>query len=860
MKTLAYLFTTLFLVLFSGIIVFLYGLWYFGNDLPDYKELSKYNPNVVTRIHAGNGALLAEHAIENRVFVPINVIPQKVINAFISSEDKDFYNHFGLDLKATLRAVFTNIKNMGSGKRLIGASTITQQVAKNFLLSSELSYKRKIKEAILAIRIERAFSKNQILELYLNEIYLGFRSYGVAAAALNYFDKSLDNLDLAEAAFLAALPKAPNNYNPIFRLKQAVARRNWVLGKMNQNGYIKNYIEEIEKNKPINIKKSSGIDKAYAPYFSEEVRKILVNNKKIGNKLYINGYSVRTTLDPTLQLYAQKSLIEGLEKLDKRQGWRGPISNLDLSKLEFKDIKKILIAIEKNIPSGRKIVIVKKIFKDQIKILLSNGKLEIVKFKNASWVRPQILKADKKNKINIYLGLKPKAFEEFLKVGDVIVVKLNTNLKSNHFFSLSQIPQVNGAVVALDPHTGRVLAMSGGYNFNKSEFNRAVQAKRQPGSAFKPFIYLAGLERFYKPTELILDAPFAYDQCSGCKKWKPANYTKKSYGLSPMRLGIEKSRNLMTARLAIKLIKEEDTLNDYLKKGLTNKEISEKMKLDVKIINSLTSYLKIKRKSKARDKKNVIQDYALKFGINDNLPEFLSMSLGAGETNLLSLTNAYGIIVNGGKKIVPTLIDRVQDRRGLTIIKHDQRECLNCNGIDASSSIIPPIATSDVRDKIISPGSAYQMVSMLKGAVDRGTGVIVKSLKRNLAGKTGTTNSNSDAWFIGFSSDLVVGVFVGYDKPRSLGLRETGSSVAAPIFRDFMKKALEKTPDIPFRRPSGIKLISINPKTGVKANSKTKNLILEAFKPGQLPNNRYDKNFIDTQNIKNVINNLSPLY
>ena len=911
MKTLAYLFTTFFLFAFSCIIVFLYGLWYFGNDLPDYKELSKYNPNVVTRIHAGNGALLAEHAMENRVFVPINVIPQKVINAFISAEDKDFYNHFGLDLRATLRAILTNIKNMGSGKRLIGASTITQQVAKNFLLSSELSYKRKIKEAILAIRIERAFSKNQILELYLNEIYLGFRSYGVAAAALNYFDKSLDNLNFAEAAFLAALPKAPNNYNPIFRLKQAIERRNWVLSKMYKNGYIKKSTEQIEKSKLIDIKKSSGVDKAYAPYFSEEVRKILVNHKKIGSKLYINGYSVRTTLDPKLQSFADESLIDGLEKLDRRQGWRGPISNLDLSKLSIQEIKNSLIKIEKRIPGSRKVAVVKKIFKDQIEIFLSNGSNQTLKIKNASWVRQQILKKDNKNKLNIYLGAKLKNFNEYLKVGDTIIVKSNYDINQNSFYSLSQIPLVNGAIVALDPHTGRVLAMSGGYSFFTSEFNRAMQAKRQPGSAFKPFVYLAGLERFYKPTDLILDAALAYEQCSSCKKWKPANYTKKFYGPSPMRLGIEKSRNLMTARLAIKLIKEENVLNNYLKSGLTNEQIAEKMKMNIKIIDIITADLRLKIKTKAKNnqilikqfsikynlddeilssylrdgftdteiaklimiefkivkkltnslrKKNVIQDYALKFGINDNLPEFLSMSLGAGETDLLSLTNAYGMIVNGGKKIVPTLIDRVQDRRGLTIIKHDKRACLNCNGDKANSRVIPPVANLDGRDSVITAGSAYQMVSMLKGAVDRGTGIVIKSLKRNLAGKTGTTNSNTDAWFVGFSSDLVVGVFVGFDKPRPLGLRETGSSVAAPIFRDFMKKSLEKSPDIPFRRPSGIKLISVNSKTGVKTNSKSGSSILEAFKPGQLPNKSYDKNFIDIQNTKNVINNLSPLY
>ena len=911
MKTLASLFTLFFLILISSIIIFLYGLWYFGNDLPDYKELSKYNPNVVTRIHAGNGALMDEHAVENRVFVPINVIPKKVINAFISSEDKDFYNHFGLDLRATLRAIITNVKNIGSGKRLIGASTITQQVAKNFLLSSELSYKRKIREAILSIRIERAFSKNEILELYLNEIYLGFKSYGVAAAALNYFDKSLDDLDFAEAAFLAALPKAPNNYNPIHRLKQALDRRNWVLTQMTKNGYISQETLTIEKSKLIAIKKSTGIDKAHAPYFAEEVRKILTNHIKIKGKLYVNGYSVRTTLDPKLQLIADDALLNGLENLDKRQGWRGPVTNFDISKVKYEDLLESIKILEVNIPKNRRVAIVKKIYKNNIKIILSNGNLETLKLKNASWARDQILKKDKHNKLNIFLGKKPRSFKGFLNIGDVIVVKTKLITNDKNILTLSQIPQVNGAIVALDPHTGRVLAMRGGYSFKMSEFNRAIQAKRQPGSAFKPFVYLAALERFYKPTDLILDANLVYDQCSGCKKWRPSNYTKKRYGPTPMRLGIEKSRNLMTARLAIKLIKEEKALEIYLKEGVSKEKISKKMKLELKTIDFLTNYIIQKKKTKEqnnrylikqfslkykideeilksylKDKltnkeiaklttlevkfierltislktKNIIQDYASKFGISDNLPNYLSMSLGAGETDLLSLTNAYGIIVNGGKKITPTLIDRVQDRRGKTIIKHDRRDCKNCNGISAKSSSIPAIATSDIRKKLVTPSSAYQMVSMLKGAVDRGTGILIKSLKRNLAGKTGTTNSNTDAWFVGFSNDLVVGVFVGFDNPRPLGLRETGSSVAAPIFRDFMQKALKDIPDIPFRRPPGIKLISVNSKTGVKANLNTKNFILEAFKPGQLPNQRYDKDFIDIQNTKNIINNLSPLY
>ena len=848
----------MFLFIISGIAVFFYGLWYFGKDLPDYKELSKYNPDVVTRIHAGNGALLAEYATQKRVFVPINVIPKKVIDAFISAEDKDFYNHFGIDLVATLRALITNVKNIGTTKRLIGASTITQQVAKNFLLSSEMSYERKIKEAILAIRIERAFSKNEILELYLNEIYLGFKSYGVAAAALNYFDKSLDNLDLSEAAFLAALPKAPNNYNPIYRKKQATIRRNWVLSQMSKNGFIEDEIREIESKKLINIRKSSGIDKGYAPYFTEEVRKILFKNETIGSKLYTNGYSVRTTLDPSIQLKAEEALIEGLEKLDKRQGWRGPINNFNLLDLENEKLSKNLQDVQNQLPKKRYAAIVTKVSKNLIDVMLYKKKKVTIEFKNASWVRPQTIKKDDKNRSIIHLGAKYKNFEQFISNGDIVVVKENKNKNKNlTYYSLSQIPNVNGAIVALDPNTGRVLAMSGGYNFQNSEFNRATQAKRQPGSAFKPFVYLAGLERNYKPTDLILDAALAYDQCSGCKKWKPANYTKKFYGPSPMRLGIEKSRNLMTARLAIKLIEEEEIIKNYIDQGYTNNVIAEKLNKDIYDVNLIVNYIAKKRIDKRNINKNVIQDYADKFGITENLPSYLSMSLGAGETDLLSITNAYGMIINGGKKITPTLIDRVQDRRGNTIFRHDKRDCKNCNGIKSNALDIPLLATQDTREKIISSSSAYQMVSMLQGAVNRGTGKIINSLGKNLAGKTGTTNANTDAWFVGFSNDLVAGIFVGFDNPRPLGYKETGSSVAAPIFKNFMKKVLDNTPDLPFRRPAGIKLISVNPRTGLKVSSNQKGSILEAFKPGQLPNLNYDNRKTD---IKNTQKNLSPLY
>ena len=540
------------------------------------------------------------------------------------------------------------------------------------------------------------------------------------------------------------------------------------------------------------------------------------------------------------------------------------IASLNLSK---DDIPKYLRDLQKKIPKKRKVGIIKQLQSNKIKVFLSDSKIITVNFKNASWARPQTIKKDKKNKLNIFLGKKFKSFKDFLNVGDIIVLKENSDNKEIKTFSLSQIPLVNGAIVALDPHTGRVLAMSGGYSFENSEFNRATQAKRQPGSAFKPFVYLASLEKSYAPTDLIYDAPLAYPQCDGCPKWKPANYTKKFYGLSPLRLGIEKSRNLMTARLAIKLIEEEklsiiqefafkhkideDKLHSFLEKKYSSNTISKHLNINVEVIESFFKNL---------NKQNIIQRYAKLFGINQTLPPYLSMSLGAGETTLLDLTNAYGMIVNGGKKITATLIDRVQNRRGVTIFKHDQRDCIDCKGVTSNSNRIPSVATLDSREKIISSASAYQMTSMLKGAVDRGTGIIIKTLKRNLAGKTGTTNSNADAWFVGFSSDLVVGVFVGFDKPRPLGYKETGSSVAAPIFRDFMKATLKNIPDIPFRRPSGIKLISVNSKTGMQVDSKNKNSILESFKPGQLPNLMYKQRFFDFQNSKKAIKNLSPLY
>ena len=767
------------LVGFGGLI---WVFWNWGRDLPDYHQLAEYDPPVATRIHAGNGALLAEFATQKRLFVPVAAMPDKLIEAFLSAEDKSFYRHIGIDPVALVRATVTNIASYGTGRRPVGASTITQQVAKNFLLTNELSIDRKIKEAILAIRIERAFTKDQIMALYLNEIYLGMGSYGVAAAALNYFDKALDQLELHEMAYLAALPKAPSNYHPVRRTQNAIGRRNWVLAQMARNGFISEADAKAGQLMPLGVRPRTGFDSASAPYFTEEVRRQLIT--EYGDKsLYEGGLSVRTTLDPTLQLYAEQALREGLEALDRRQGWRGPLGRIDRDE----DIDKQLDDFTKALPENRFAALVLKVADKEAQIYVQ-GRQGRIPFALARWAYPPRTPD----------GIRPpplKKLGDALSPGDIVIVQIPSeapDLADEDFtpaegdYALGQRPAVEGAIVALDPHTGRLLAMSGGYDYRVSEFNRATQAKRQPGSAFKPFVYLAALDRGYAPTTRILDAPLVVDQGEGKPKWKPANYTRRFYGPSIMRVGIEKSRNLMTARLAIDI-------------GMP-----------------------------------VIRDYARKFGINDNLPEYLSMSLGAGETTLLSLTSAYGQLVNGGHRITPSLIDRVQDRFGTTIMKHDTRSCEGCVAPQGwTGQSIPELP--DDRQQLTQPASAFQMVSMLEGVITRGTGRLIADSGLVLGGKTGTTNDNTNAWFIGFSPDLVAGVYVGYDVPRPLGKRETGSTAAVPIFKQFMQSALADAPSIPFRRPDGISLIPIHAETGERVLPDDEMAVLEVFKPGQRP-------------------------
>ncbi|MBR1649072.1 MAG: penicillin-binding protein 1A [Alphaproteobacteria bacterium] len=773
-RTLSSLLSTCFLFAVVGILALMAVFLHISRDLPDYRQLEKYEPPITTRLFAGDGQLLMEYATEQRLFVPIEKIPELVKNAFIAAEDKKFYSHSGIDYVGIVRAVLGNLKNLGSGRRPAGASTITQQVAKNFLFSSELSYTRKLKEAIIAHRIEKAFSKDHILELYLNQIYLGNRSYGVAAAALNYFGKPLDKLSIAEIAYLAALPKGPNNYNPKTHYEAALNRRNWVIKRLYKDGYITEEDAAQAQSQPLKtVERSHG----YLPnseYFSEEVRREV--QKKFGAAdLNEGGLNIRTTLDPRLQNIATKVFREELENYDRRHGYRGALANIDA------DDKEALKAVK--IPKGAgkrwQKAVVTKVSDTRADIMTANGKKGVIPFSLLSWAR--------KNLDNQFVGDAVKKASDVLMKGDVILVeKVDSDARKhqklpNESYYLRQVPDADGGLIAIDPHTGKVLAIVGGYSFERSQFNRATQARRQTGSAFKPFVYLTALENGYSPTDLILDAPFVLDQGPGLPRWKPENYSKKFYGLMTLRSGIEKSRNLMTVRLA------QDVGMDK------------------------------------------ISAYAAKLNINPRLPKLLSMSLGAGETHLISLTTAYAMIVNGGKKISPYFIEQIQDRYGQTILKHDNRQCDDCNYDKWDNNPIPVL--EDNREQLIDSLSAYQMTSILEGVAVRGTGARLRALRRHLGGKTGTTNDNKEGWFIGFSPDLVVGTYVGFDEPRSLGRFETGASVALPIFYRFMEEALKGQADVAFRIPAGIKLVRINYETGLPAQLGDEVVIIEALKP-----------------------------
>ncbi len=770
-----------FLVAVAGVAGMLY---HFNNDLPDYSQLQDYEPPVMTRVHAANGELLAEYAKERRLYLPIQAIPKLVTNCFISAEDKNFYEHNGIDFSGVARAGMLYIENFGKGRRPQGASTITQQVAKNFLLTNEVSFTRKVKEALLALKIERTYTKDKILELYLNEIYLGFGAYGVAAASLVYFDKPVNELTLAEAAYLAALPKAPTTLNPFRARERATERRNYVIDRMVENGYASAQAGEKARKEPLTIaqRRATGSRIIAADFFAEDVRREIM--EKFGEKgLYEGGLSVRTTLDSKMQLIAHKALTDGLVRYDEGQGFRGASQKIDIGgdwgvKLAdvraFNDVApwRLAVVLEANDQSAR---IGFQPPREPGGAVGREREIGNIPLDGVKWAR----KATQKNPLKVGQVLAP---------GDVIYVEPLGSKESGQY-RLRQIPEIAGGMVVMDPLTGRVLALVGGFSFDQSQFDRATQAMRQPGSSFKPFVYSAALDNGYTPSSIVLDAPIEVDQGGTAGVWRPENYAKEKYaGPATLRFGIEQSRNLMTVRLAQDI-------------GMP-----------------------------------LIAEYAKRFGIYDNLPPYLSYSLGAGETTVLRMVTAYAMLANGGRRVTATMIDRIQDRYGRTIYKHDQRECRGCDAKGWENQPEPGLI--DRRERVLDPMTTYQITEIMEGVIQRGTANVLADLRKPIAGKTGTTNDEKDAWFVGFTPDLVVGVYLGYDKPRHLGRDATGGHLAAPIAKDFFKAALADKPAMPFQPPVGIKLIPVDPKTGQRPGPGSRTII-EAFKPGTSPPENY---------------------
>ena len=757
-------------------------------DLPDYEVLAKYEPPVTTRVHASDGVLMAEYARERRLFLPIKAVPDRVKAAFLSAEDKNFYSHPGIDVYGLARAVVTNIRNIGSGARPVGASTSTQQVAKNFLLTSRQTYDRKIREAILALRIEQAFTKDRILELYLNEIFFGFGAYGIAGAALTYFDKSVNELEIHEAAYLAALPKGPNNYHPFRHTERALERRNWVIGQMRQNGYITAEEAAQAASMPLGVKpRRSGTYMFAGEYFTEEVRREIIDRYGV-DALYEGGLSVRTTIDPKMQKVARKALQQGLMNYDMLRGYRGPAGTIDISGdwgMALSEVKGLYDVPEWHVAvvlaAGEEGLDIGLQPEKEVSGEISSERVRgFVSKKNMQWAMRY--KKDGKT-------VKAKSPADVLQPGAVVFVEKagSGEEEGEGGYKLRQPPEIEGGMVAMDPHTGRVLAMVGGFSFAESEFNRATQAKRQPGSAFKPIVYAAALDNGYTPASVVMDGPISVRV--GNDVWEPKNYGGGFAGPSTLRLGIEKSRNLMTVRLAKDM-------------GM-----------------------------------NLVAEYAERFGVYDDMSQVLAMALGSGETTVMRMVSAYAIMANGGKQIKPSLIDRIQDRYGKTVYKHDERLCEGCSATSWVNQPEPELI--DNREQVLDPMTAYQITSMMQGVVQRGTAVTVSKLGRPVAGKTGTTNDEKDAWFVGYTPDLVVGLYMGFDTPRPMGHGSTGGGLAAPVFTDFMAQVLKDKPPLEFQVPEGMKLIAIDRKTGMRADGEGGGIIMEAFKPGTGPADSY---------------------
>ena len=760
-------------------------LWMYARDLPDLEQLRNYSPDVLSRVYSSDGYVMDEFVRERRIFTPTDEIPDVVKHAFISAEDKNFYVHHGYDARGMASALLTAIRSRGRNVR--GASTITQQVMKNFLLDGSREIDRKIKEIILATRVEQVLSKDEILALYMNDVFLGQSSYGVTAAASNYFGKSLEELSIAEAAFLAIHLKDPNDYHPVRDREKAINRRNYVLREMFQNGYISEEDMLVAQADPLRTVQSGDFvsGRAQLPprgYFTDEIRRELVG--ELGDdQVFGGGLAIRATEDPELQEVAAQALRDRLEEYDRKlEVYWGAYAQIPVEELEGEDAWRDALRgrnLPRDIP-GWKLAVVLELEESAAKVGVEgvDGTAELT-VSEAKWARPQLEDGS--------TGSRPQVASDIWAVGDVVFVKdILKDDGSHDYWSLRQIPGVQGAFVAMDPQTGRVLAMQGGFSYQASSFNRATQAKRQPGSAFKPFVYAAALDNGYTPASIVVDAPIEVDTGDGI--WRPQNSSRKFYGPAPMRTGLVYSRNLMTVRIA------QDVGMD------------------------------------------VVAAYAERFGIYDNMPEHLAYALGAGETTLYKIVSAYSEFANGGRRVEPTLVDRVQDRNGNTIFRHDPRTCVDCSGPDLVTDMEPWVR--DYAPQIMDPVTAYQLSSMMRGVVARGTAAsTVGRLGLPISGKTGTTNGAKDAWFVGFTPQIAAGCYIGYDQPTPMGRGSYGGSMCGPVFVEFMKAYLPRHGSFDYPQPGGTVFVKIDRYTGERLpdDATGENVVTELFRAGEEP-------------------------
>ncbi|APX15073.1 penicillin-binding protein [Phaeobacter inhibens] len=748
--------------------------WIYGRDLPSHESLAQYQPPTISRIYSGEGALIDEFAQERRLFTPSEEIPDLVKQAFISAEDKNFYSHKGYDMRGIAAAAVEAVRSRGSNVR--GASTITQQVMKNFLLSGDRKAERKVKELILASRLEETLSKDKILELYMNEIFLGQNSYGVTAAAQTYFNKTLSELTPHEAATLASMPKAPSDYHPVRQKQRLLNRRNYVLREMRENGYISDAVYKVEVDQPLRSVQNGDFDSfrtALPPrdYFTDEIRRQLSEDFGEG-EFFTGGFTVRATIDEEMQTEAAAALRAGLQKYDRSRGnWRGTGVTLDAEALASEESWRAALSnasVPRDIDLGGKWhpAVALEVGDQSLRVGIEDvAEIGLVPRSDIKWMKG--------------------SFKDNISAGDVVLVRAVEKDGALQHWSLRQVPEVQGGFVAMDVNTGRVLAMQGGFSYQHSVFNRATQAQRQPGSSFKPFVYAAALDSGYSPATIVVDAPIEINTPQGL--WRPKNSTNKFYGPTPLRTGIEMSRNLMTIRLAQEVGME------------------------------------------------VVAGYAERFGVYDNMGAFLANSLGAEETTLYKMVAAYAMFANGGERVQPTLVDRIQDRRGETIYRHDDRDCVDCASPALAAGQAPRIV--DNREQVMDPITAYQLTSMMRGVVDRGTASSVINLPVPTAGKTGTTNDSRDVWFVGFTSNIVAGCYMGFDQPRPMGRGAYGGTMCGPVFQQFMQKATAKYGGGKFAVPEGGHFIKIDRYTGARLADAASggNVVAEYFRDGAEP-------------------------